>query len=682
MIPRCSDVASDALPVRFDDLFCPPGLTNFLGTLQVGRDPVSIRCFNAPPLFTGSLMTAIVFLDNQFVIGTGADLTYVWRPDRVERYVTVNGWDMKTTTVMAPGKPAAVVVMKITNAFDRARNLDLRLHLRSAVTSASVASAFHPSGDDHETWVDTGRGAAVFKERSTGAACVQGVSPVSDAADGSCLHITAEVGAGEVWTGSFITTLGADPDSALATYDEIAADPESVVAEAEQFWDAELKAVFTPGNDRYSGHLPELHTSDADIQRLYLTGVLGVIYFKRESPNSVFPRAYDTLMPAYWPTVNYLWDYSLSSIVHAMLDPVPMKTYLEHWMRSDIHASHSVSWLDGEGRGKWYSVNDYAMLRMSRDYIRFTGDKQWLSESVGERPVLDYAVEYARSWEAFKTAQGLADYGGIDNLLECVSTYIAEVASINAANVFGLRTAAEFVEIEGQEELGQTLRSEAAGLAAQVDHLYASGKGFWHARHRDGRMVEVRHCYDLLTVLYALRDDLRPEQIEEMAAYFESELRTHSWMRALSNSDPDAAFSVRPDHQWNGAYTAWPSEVATGLLSVGHVESTVEWVKSMAATANQGPFAQAHFIESSVRPHAGGARKAPPEYPYITDWACSSGGSWVRLVIEGLFGVKAGLDGTLEASPLVASFDPDARLTNLPYQGANYNVDGTGVHSA
>ena len=72
VIPRCSDVASDALPVRFDDLFCPPGLTNFLGTLQVGRDPVSIRCFNAPPLFTGSLVTAIVFLDNQFVIGTGA----------------------------------------------------------------------------------------------------------------------------------------------------------------------------------------------------------------------------------------------------------------------------------------------------------------------------------------------------------------------------------------------------------------------------------------------------------------------------------------------------------------------------------------------------------------------------------------------------------------------------------
>ena len=42
-----------------------------------------------------------------------------------------------------------------------------------------------------------------------------------------------------------------------------------------------------------------------------------------------------------------------------------------------------------------------------------------------------------------QTASGLADYGGLNNLLECVNTYLHEVASLNAANVFNLRAAAE-----------------------------------------------------------------------------------------------------------------------------------------------------------------------------------------------------------------------------------------------
>ncbi|MGA7306430.1 MAG: hypothetical protein WBW88_16240, partial [Rhodothermales bacterium] len=121
------------------------------------------------------------------------------------------------------------------------------------------------------------------------------------------------------------------PGQALALYDELASNPKGEIERATADWNAELKALFTPNNDRYSGHLPEIETSDEDIRKLYWMGACGVAYFKRDSPHSVMGRTYDTLMPKYWQTVTFLWDYFLSSGVHAQLDPDVMKKYLEHW---------------------------------------------------------------------------------------------------------------------------------------------------------------------------------------------------------------------------------------------------------------------------------------------------------------------------------------------------------------
>jgi hypothetical protein len=141
-------------------------------------------------------------------------------------------------------------------------------------------------------------------------------------------------------------------------------------------------------------------------------------------------------------------------------------------------------------------------------------------------------------------------------------------------------------------------------------------------------------------------------------------------------------FSVRPDHQWTGAYPAWPPLCVTGLYRIGEVELAFDWLKGLARSANQGPFAQAHFAESVVAPDEGGARKAPSDMPYITDWTCSSNGAWVNCIIESIFGVRAGLDGRIDATPQFGRFDPEARLENLAYQGKRYHVTRKGIARA
>jgi hypothetical protein len=355
-----------------------------------------------------------------------------------------------------------------------------------------------------------------------------------------------------------------------------------------------------------------------------------------------------------------------------------MRNQLRHWISLDIHSHFGTSSLTGGPVGRWYSVNDYAMIRLVHDYVRITGDVDFLSERVGSVTVAESIQEWATAWKALRRDTDLADYGEIDNLLECVSSYTHEVASLNAANVWSMRTAADLADLQGSSPAASELRASASELLPSVVSRYLPGEGIFSAGQPDGTQLAVRHCYDFSVVGTTIADDLSPTVRAEMVEFFQRELQTDNWMRALSPWDPDASYSPRPDHQWNGAYPAWPADAGRALAALGAPEVLTDWIAGLAQTANQGPMGQAHFVEEAVPGINGGARKAPPQLPYIIDWACSSSGAWIELVIEALFGVSVATDGTVTAAGCVAGIDPSATLRGLRVGGKSYEVHADG----
>jgi hypothetical protein len=322
-----------------------------------------------------------------------------------------------------------------------------------------------------------------------------------------------------------------------------------------------------------------------------------------------------------------------------MLDPVEMRRQLEHWIASDIHTMFGTSSLTGGAVGQWYSVNDYAMVRMVGDYVRITGDVAFLSHEIAAgdaapQPVWRHLIAWATAWQKLCSSEsGLADYGEINNLLECVSTYTHEVASLNAANIWSMRAVAGLLDQVGQADAARELRAQASDLVPAILALYVPGAGYFGARQPGGTVIPVRHCYDFNIVGSLIGGDLPEPMRAEMVAFFQRELMTENWMHALSPWDPDASFSLRPDHQWNGAYPAWPADAARALVALGARPVALAWAEGLARTANQGPPGQAHFVEEAWPAIGGGARKAPPQLPYINDWACSSAGAWVEMVL-------------------------------------------------
>jgi hypothetical protein len=486
--------------------------------------------------------------------------------------------------------------------------------------------------------------------------------------------------AGEARTFQYLNVLGENRDEALASYDKLQSSFAQCLKENEETFAGLLRAAFTPGNSDFSGHLPQLVTSDPALWKIYYGGFTNLLFSRRASPDSVYGNTYLTISQGL-PTLSYIWDAMLTSLSLSLLDPESLRRLVENWLVEDMHQHLATDYLTGRALGPWYAVNDMGILRCAHDYLRVTGDFAWLDKNVRGKLVLEHLVEHALYWKQLdKAGRGLADYGNLDDLLEVVSTYTHEVAAMNAGNVYGMRLVASLLEHRGNTGRANELRSEAKELAARINRLlYVSGKGWWRCGQPDGSSQEVRHCYDLLTVLDTMLEDLSEQQRKEMSHFFWSELHTPLWMHALSPGDVDATWNVRADHSWLGAYTAWPPMTAKGLYKAAPSRQLAAWVRNFAKSANQGPYGQAHIVETVFPPEHEGAYKCPMDNPYGNDWCCVSGGCLTDMVIDTIFGADLSLYEGIRMDSRLADFDPEAKLLNVHHQGKSYTISRQGA---
>jgi len=696
-IPTCESMRSTTMTHKFLDLYAWPGLTNQWGCAQASMDVTAVRSIAFPPFAQGEmnvaplgaggeLLTGVLYVDGEYFASTKTPIEFVWQPDRVERRSVYNGLEL-TSTMIVPFRTMSVAVkLTVKNTTTSRRRTEIKFAVNGGATKSVKPwnAAYSPGEYDNTRTIDNARNAVLCKSKHTEAYVLQGSSPKPTRIDPSWLVYQVDRAPGASESIVFVNSLGESAAAVQKDYDAIIDRFDALAKATTDEWNAQLKAAFTPGNNIFSGHVPTLVTTDDNVKRIYHSAVMSALYFRRTTPHSVNGTTYVTLMPRYWETTTFLWDISLSAMLLSMLDPAILKRMMETWMTLDIYKHFGTEFLTGAGVGPWYSVNDYAMSRMAKEYLRWTGDHAWLDKTVGGKTVFQHLVNYAEHWRALDTNKhGLADYGGVTNLLEAVSSYVHEVAGLNAANVHNLRFAAELVEHKGDKPKADALRKEAADLGRRVQELYVPGRGIWKCRLPDGSYNEVHHCYDFGVTLMTIGDLMPASQKREMVDFFVRELKTPTWMRALSTKDLDVTFSIRPDHQWTGAYCSWPALALSGLFAAGAVDLANDWITGLAKTSMQGPYAQAHFTESFIAPESnGGALKAPSDPPYINDWACVSGCNYLEPIVDSLFGVNAGLFGNITSKPQFGKFDPNAELRNINYQGKRFIAGRNGVRPA
>ncbi len=213
------------------------------------------------------------------------------------------------------------------------------------------------------------------------------------------------------------------------------------------------------------------------------------------------------------------------------------------------------------------------------------------------------------------------------------------VPSFNAANVWMMRVVADYRERNGEAERAGQLRGWADRVAAAVLSLYKPGDGVWHALHRDGERVELRHCYDFVCIGKFMTDDLSPTIKQEMVRFVQTELLTDRWMRAVSPRDEAAAISDRPDHGPLGALGAWPALTANTMCVLGAWTDATNFIRSTHPALHEGVYGQAHEYY--------GPRRYEDDAPLriaARGWClreCTGGGAFAEFVVESLFGFSS-----------------------------------------
>ena len=694
-VPSLSGLASVRMPHTFMELFNLPIAMNDWGYAQTVKSVTGINAMAFPPYvccgmpdvpWSPGLLTTCELLVNDRLAAISDDpaqaVIYQWFPHCVVREQTLDAIRFRSTMFLPPDQRAVLQKIELRNTGAQSANLTLGFDMRAAVTrkTTSWMANLPGEGDNRVSW-DAAHGRLTFAAQHSPAACSQGIHPPADSlvAD-NVLTYRLALDPGESRELHFVAAIAPGSGESDSLHDRMQSNFAALEAQNERRFEQLIQSAFTAGNSDFSGHLPRLQTSSETLWNLYQNGFRNLLTARRRSPDSAYGPTLLTLSGHVLPTLSFPWDTSLSSLSLALLDPLPLRNLVEVWFQRDMHLHLATDYISGEAVGPWYAVNDMAIVRCAQDYLRITGDFAWLDKQVGGRLVLDSLLDHATCWKKLVGRNGLADYGSIQNLLEVVSTYIHEVAGMNAGNVSGMRFVADLLDRRGRTQQAAQLRAEATSLAERInDVLYVKGKGWWRCGQPDGTFDEVRHCYDFLAVFDNMGQDLSQSQKREMANFFWTQLASKKWMRALASGDPDATWNVRPDHSCLGAYTAWPPECAKALFQIDDPARIAVWLTEVAKAGNQGPIGQAHYVEQVVPPLQGGAYKASNDAPFIEDWCAISGGAFIDMVIESIFGVTPHLDGGLHAAPKLAAFDPGARLEGFHYQGGEYSISASGV---
>lgn len=685
---HCDNLATGEMWHHWRDHFSHPALFNKLGCFRTGPDPMGIFNFMFPPFCGNGEGTALLYLNRKQPASHGVAVGYTWYPDRVRRRANFEGCEIETITRAMPDEPGAMILLRLTNPENHARDIEVGVKVAGRLLHtidgwASIGPCIGVEDEHREQWkFDEAAGGFCFASGERAFLC-QGTDVMPDSIEGKTLIFNASLPAKGSWELRFVVALGETANEARERCGSHLRHFDRSSAGSLDTWNERIQSAFIPCNSQYSGNLPTLITDNEDLQRLYHMTTVGCIALRRDNPISSYGPAFVTLSPNYWTTASFLWDMMIAAPFYALLDPDLLRNHIEVWLAADIRRCLATDYVTGKPLGNWYAVNSSAIVRLAYDYLRYTGDFQWMDKAIDGRRIIDHLQEHALMWHEYdRNGHGLADCGGVINLLECVSTYTHEVASFNAMWVAALRQVAAMRRLRGEHGEAKKLEADAAVLLQNVRSLYVEGKGYWRCRQPDGSYHDVHHVYDFVAVMESVADDLPENVRREMVENFQREHQTDNWTRSLSALDDDAHRALRVDHQWTGSFASISAQAINGMYKVGYGDAAFDWLQRVARVARQGPIGQAHWVDPLYPSFEGGAWKATYMLPYITDWVVAANGAYPAMIIESVFGVDATLANGLRWKGITPALDAGARLENLNYQGAKYNVDRNGITPA
>ncbi len=705
------DLATDWLSRRMSGLAAMPGLNNDIGAVQMEADPAAIKHMIFPPYSAGNETTWTTLLNGRHIALQTSHVEIRWRAYQVERRCTAGDFRFESVTSLLPNQPGCVVRLTVTNtsAEDRPLRLGFLCSGRAVnegtdgyawgvpTVPTDVFSFCKDAGLRQFTApVDAMPGAISIANENGSAHAVHAFSPAPHRWENERSPAwEVMLPAGGSFTVTLLGTFHEEASTALALASQWHGREEAAMAAMKAQWENLWQSAFTPDNAIFSGHLPILQSPHDAMLRLYYNGILTLLTCRRVYPSAMVKPAYLTLWPRRGEGSNYLaWELNCTGGILARLDPAALRS---HWL-----LLASAPWLDYQvtnfftgKHGGWRCVaQPQSVIMGALNLQRWHGDDSWQREVIVRQPRTTAGFEAASQNQVvgenagaeeettgravFEQAvlvhrthhlpgKAVVDFGGRSAYLECISTYAHGAAGLTAFQAWALENAAPI--------LGKPSDDELVSLLAGVRDLYDDQREFFSCEYPDGSRHPAPNLYDLALVLrYAGAAMPRPMR-EGITKFIREELLTPTWSHCLWPSDADSLSTNRCDHQWLGCFSAWiPLSVLGFLNAETEGDWLIKWLEGVAHVTRQGPFAQAYWTEDVYPPESGAAAKCFDEHTQCNHWVIGSGTLFAEMVLDGICGLQADLNGNLTVRAGLEPWAKSCTLTNIRVRGRDYDL--------
>ncbi len=409
-------------------------------------------------------------------------------------------------------------------------------------------------------------------------------------------------------------------------------------------------------------NLPRISTADKPLDDLYYRSVLSVLDSRWERENFAVHPFYAV---GTW-LFTIAWDTSYASELLAMLDPAGLREAFLNFVRSGILTCTYIPW-NGKAGEFAYAQDPFAKMRILQDYLRQTGDMAFLDRVENGASVYEWMKRTAVELRKQRgRPDGLLDFGSnSNNLLEMrTDGYEHVVAATNGLAGEYFRQIAEWGRSRNDPDAEQFAQWAAQVKKSLNDQLWNEQAGWFDNLFPDGSHQRVMsyHLFDVLGTSM-----ISGAQQQRLIRHLtEGQFLGPYGLYSVSKSDETHWDWMDEDWGGGGQYTGMPLRIAESLYRLGDPEPGWDILARCARWTERYPY----LPQDAFTDYVGDL----DEEDMPLEIAAGSG---AQAILFGVFGLRPGMDGSLEISPAYHRELGEARMAGYHFRGHTYDVEMT-----
>ncbi len=594
---------------------------------------------------------------------------YTWLPYQTKCIGKLKGIEILATTTLIYGMRAGMLTLSIKNTDNIKKEIPLQFVANDPFTYKSTL-------DNITEW-----GFTTPKSQSNvtdivdnkGIQRVQGEYAVAIGGDLAGLwweeatrrfHGTITLAPGREITTTLAFSIG-KTGNAIKERDAILTNPSEQVKKATADYITRVENVFS--------RLPRFYSDNKDLEQLYNRSLSIFITIKAEVPEFVVNPHYGTGAVKGGCTCNYLWNFGQVRKILPLLDPESDRAHILQYLRTDCVDKYFAFYpMTGNPFGAWYLVNHEKITGLTYDYIKLTGDVDFLNVKVKEeKTVLDLMIECAVFGDDLTKPVALIDYakyGSVNSHLELRRTdlgfeYSHVMPDANGRRYKTFQKVSELCELAGKP---QPYMIERAGQLKRLlkEELWEPDIKWFSFINSKGKK-DIRWTIQM----YKLFEGkvLDEEEKQGLLSHLnDEEFFSPYGLHSMSKKDPGYD-QVDVDNGGGGICTSFPPLIAEFLYNDGKAEIADEIMKKILWWGRRMPYL--------------GDSQVANEIDYRQDTPLQSDidtGCLAQCILFGIMGVDVAFDGTITINPKKTSLSNKMEIKGLKLRGKNIDVSVDG----